>query len=233
MKGPLATLAILIALTGPVLAEDKLPTLSVTGQGVEHAVPDIAIVTLGVLSQAKTARAALDANNDDMDEVITTIRTEGIADTDIATTGFSISPIYSRPPQPQRGEVAQEPKIVAYQVSNQLRIVVRDLATIGTALDKAVTAGVNQAASINFDIDDREALVDAAIRSAIADAPRKANLMAEAAGVRLIRIVDVNASQGGTVHRETLALASRAVPVMGGELAVSANASISWEIGPK
>jgi uncharacterized protein len=219
----------------PTLAQDNPPTLSASGEGVENAAPDIAVVTLGVLSRAKTARAALDANNVDMEKVIQAVRGQAVADKDISTTGFSISPVYSQPPQPRSGVEPVEPTIVGYQVSNQVRIAVRDIDKTGTVLDSAVTAGANQAGSINFDIDDRRALVDKAITAAIADARRKAELMAEAAGVRLVRVLSVNAGEGGGVpmfRRDTMAAAAP-VPVMGGELTISANAQISWEIAPQ
>jgi len=233
---PVAT-AVLLALAVPAAAQDNLPTLSASGEGVESAAPDMAVVTLGVLSQAPTAREALDGNNADMDKVIQAVRGQAIADKDISTTGFSINPVYSRPPQPRAGEQPAEPKIVAYQVSNQIRIVVRDIDKTGAVVDSAVTAGANQAGSINFDIDDRQGLADKAIAAAIADARRKAELMAEAAGVRLVRVLNVNANEGGGRPMFRLeardAAAAPPVPVMGGELSVSANAQISWEIAPK
>lgn len=233
---PVAT-AVLLALAVPAAAQDNPPTLSASGEGVENAAPDMAVVTLGVLSQAPTAREALDGNNADMDKVIQAVRGQAIADKDISTTGFSINPVYSRPPQPRAGEEPAEPKIVAYQVSNQIRIVVRDIDKTGAVVDSAVTAGANQAGSINFDIDDRQGLADKAIAAAIADARRKAELMAEAAGVRLVRVLNINANEGGGRPMFRLeardAAAAPPVPVMGGELSVSANAQISWEIAPK
>lgn len=237
-----ALVALVAALATPVFAppayaEATPPTLAANGEGVETAAPDIAIVTLGVVSRADSARAALDANNADMDKVIQAVRGEAIADKDIATSGFSINPVYSNPPQPRPGEHSAEPSIVAYQVSNQVRIVVRDLDKAGTVLDRAVTAGANQAGSINFDIDDRQALADKAILAAIADAKRKAELMAAGAGVRLVRVLSVNANEGGgggpMYRREAMMASAPVVPVMGGELTITANASISWEIAPQ
>lgn len=236
MKTLLAAALVAFASIVPASAQDSPPALSASGAGVENAAPDMAVVTLGVLSRAPTAREALDANNADMEKVIQTVRGQAIADKDISTTGFSISPVYSRPPQPRAGEQPAEPEIVAYQVSNQVRIVVRDIDKTGAVVDSAVTAGANQAGSINFDIDDRQALVDKAIATAIADARRKAELMAEAAGVRLVRVLSVNANEGGggpVVRREAMVAAAPPVPVMGGELSVSANAQISWEIAPQ
>lgn len=237
MKTALAALAVVLALAVPASAQDNPPMLSANGSGVESAAPDMAVVTLGVLSRAATAREALDANNTDMAKVIQSVRGQTIADKDISTSGFSISPVYSRPPQPQPGEEMVEPTIVAYQVSNQVRIVVRDIDKTGAIVDSAVSAGANQAGSINFDIEDRQALSDKAIAAAIADARRKAELMAEAAGVRLVRVLSVNANEGGggPVFRleASDAAAAPPVPVMGGELSISANAQISWEIAPK
>lgn len=236
MKNALAAVAVVLALSAPVSAQENPPTLSASGEGVENAAPDTAVVTLGVLSRASTAREALDANNSDMEEVVQTVRGQAIADKDISTTGFSISPVYSQPPQPRASEQPAEPTIVAYQVSNQVRIVVRDIDKTGVVVDSAVTAGANQAGSINFDIDDRQSLADKAIAAAIGDARRKAELMAEAAGVRLVRILSVSANEGGggPVYRlEARAAAAPPVPVMGGELSVTANAQISWEIAPR
>jgi uncharacterized protein YggE len=237
VKSALAAAAVILALASSASAQDNPPTLSANGAGVEHAAPDMAVVTLGVLSRAATAREALDANNADMEKVIQSVRGQAIADKDISTTGFSISPVYSRPPQPRPGEQPAEPTIVAYQVSNQVRVVVRDIDKTGAVVDAAVSSGANQAGSINFDISDRQTLADKAIASAIADAKRKAEIMAEAAGVRLVRVLNVNANEGGggPVFRLEARAASPAadVPVMGGELSVSANAQISWEIAPK
>jgi uncharacterized protein YggE len=234
VKAPFAALALFAALAVPAAAQENPPTLSANGEGIENAAPDIAIVTLGVLTQADTARAALDGNNAEMEKVIQSVRGESIADKDISTNGFSIGPVYAQDPSPRPDGTMQPPKIVGYQVSNQVRVVIRDLDKAGVVLDKAVTAGANQAASINFDIDDRKALADKAITAAIADATRKAELMAEAAGVRLVRILHVSVGEGGGMPRfDRVAMSAKAVPIMGGEMSVSANASISWEIAPK
>lgn len=234
MKASFAALALFAVLAAPASAQDSPPTLSASGEGIENVAPDIAIVTLGVLTQADTARAALDGNNAEMDKVIQSVRGEAIADKDISTNGFSIGPVYAQDPSPRPDGTIQPPRIVGYQVSNQVRVVIRELDKAGTVLDKAVSAGANQAASINFDKDDRKSVVDKAIASAIADATRKAELMAEAAGVRLVRILNINVGDGGGVPRyDAVAMSAKAVPIMGGEMSITANAQISWEIAPK
>jgi uncharacterized protein YggE len=204
--------------------------LSANGDGSVMVVPDIAIVTIGVTSRATTAAEALAANNRDLAAVIAAIKGAGVADKDIGTAGFSVSPLY----EPLR-DVSPDnspQKIIGYAVSNEVRVTIRDVTSAGGILDKVVSAGANQVNGIVFDIADRKAAEDQAIEAAIGEAIRRGTLMAAAAGVKLGRIVSLNANAGGGPQpyfaRAEMAMA---VPVMPGEQAVTANASISWEIG--
>ena len=111
---------------------------------------------------------------------------------------------------------------------------IRDIVQSGAILDKVVTAGANRINAIQFDISDFEKPSDEALVAAIADATRKAELMADAAGLRLVRILDINASSGvPTFARAEMMAKSDMVPIMPGERQVTANANISWEIAPK
>lgn len=235
MKYVASAITVILALSAPAAAqqEQRIPTLNANGTGAVSVVPDIAIVTIGVVSRAETARAALDANNADLAKVIATIQSTGVEDTDIGTSGFSVNPIYESRPKPA-SSAEKAPRIVGYQVSNEVRVTIRDIADSGAILDKVVTAGANQIGSIQFDVSDREAPADEALKQAIAEATRKANIMADAAGVDLVRILDINASSGApTFARVEMRATSDAVPVMPGERQVTANANITWEIAPR
>jgi uncharacterized protein YggE len=230
-----AALSLGLAISAPALAENSppVPMLTANGDGVTMVTPDIAIVTIGVLSRAPTASAALDANSADLGKALEAIKAAGIADKDIRTSGFSVSPVYA--PPPERATGAPLP-ITGYQVSNEVRVTVRDIAKSGALLDKVVRAGANQVSGIAFDIADRQSAEDAALKAAIAEARRTGELMAEAAGVKLVRVVNISASANHApmpmMARADFGVA-KAVPVMGGEQAVNANASIVWEIAPK
>jgi len=229
--------AVLLALSVPALAQEqpRIATLTASGMGSVSVAPDIAIVSIGVVSRAATAREALSANNGDVAKVIETIQATGVKDADIGTSGFSVSPIYeSKPPRVKDNEMEQPPRITGYQVSNEVRVTIRDIANSGAVLDKVVSAGANQIGSIQFDVSDRQKPADEALGKAIADARRQAELMAEAAGVRLVRILDISASSGSPVFaRPAMRMAADAVPLMPGTSEVTANANISWEIAPK
>jgi uncharacterized protein YggE len=235
MKPMFAALAALVLFAAPVAAQDNPPpSLEANGEGIVMTVPDIAIVTIGVTTRAETASAALSANSADLAKVIATVTGEGVADKDIGTSGFSIYPVYEQlPEQPAPGQM---PKIVGYQVQNEVRVTIRDIAKSGGILDRVVTAGANQVNGISFDSADRKTPAEAALKDAIADARRKAEIMAAAAGVRLVRILQVSASQGGgpqPMFARMELSAQKDVPVMPGQQQITANATVRWEIAPQ
>ena len=123
-------------------------------------------------------------------------------------------------------------EIVAFSVSNQVTVRIRDVAASGDVLDDVVAAGANQINSIRFDVAEPEPLRDEAMAAAIADARRKAELMAEAAGVELVRILSVSAFGGGVPQPE-FALARNSVPIVAGQQAISANATVVYESAPQ
>src|SRR5688572_28452009 len=126
------------------------------------------------------------------------------------------------------------PKIVGYQVQNEVRVTVREIGTSGALLDQVVTAGANQISGIAFDVADPQAAADEALKKAIADAKRKAELMAAAAGVRIVRVLDISGGGGfpmfARAERAFDAAGAPPVPVMPGETRVQANANIIFEI---
>ena len=236
MRSWLVALAATAMLAVPALAHadaPPVPQLQVSGTGEVMVTPDIAIVTIGVTAQAKDASAALDANSADLAKAIAAIRAAGIADKDIATSGFSIDPVYA---QADNQASDQPPAVVGYRVTNEVRVTIRDIAKSGGLLDAVVSAGANRVSGIAFDISDRKTAANDAIRAAIADARAKAELMADAAGLRLVRILSLNAGENGgrgPIMAYDMAPRAKAVPVMPGEASVSANADMIWEVAPK
>ncbi|MBN9025487.1 SIMPL domain-containing protein [Kaistia sp. MMO-174] len=224
---------LLAAFAAPALAQSapQPPTLTVFADGSATAAPDIAIVTLGVVSEAATAKDALAANATDMNAVISAITGAGIATKDIATSGLSVNPVYSDPSKDPNGQA----RVTGYRVQNQVTVKIRDLAKSGPLLDQVVSAGANRVTGIDFDIDQATSLRDAAMKAAITEARRRAELMAEAAGVKLGPIQSIQTSDGGGVpiFRAQMAMkADASTPVMGGEQQITANATIVYQIEP-
>ena len=227
--------AALCAFATPASAQsqDKIATMSLTGTGEVTATPDMAVVTSGVVSQAKTAREALTANTDAMTGLIAEIKSAGIEARDIQTNGFSISPRYAER-RDSNGNWLEDRKIVGYQVNNGVVVRVRDLSRLGALLDAMVTKGANNIGGINFIVSDADKRRDEARTAAVADVKRKAELYAKAAGVRLGRILSIDE---GNVSRPQPVMMMRAmkedaaaVPVEAGEETLSVNVTITWQL---
>jgi uncharacterized protein YggE len=201
----------------------------VQGRGEVKAKPDMAIVSIGVVRQAQTAREALDANNAAMAAVLQSLKAQGFEDRDVQTSNFSVAPRYdySREGMP--------PKMDGYEVSNQVTVTVRDLAKLGGVLDQGVSDGSNQIHGVAFAIAAPEPLADEARKLAVEDAVRKAKLYAEAAQVKLGPITRIE-EQGGyrppQPYMKTMRMAAEAsqAPIAQGEQSIEIDVSISWEI---
>ena len=116
------------------------PRIVVTGEGEMAVRPDLAIVSLAVMREAKSAREALDANNAAMARVIAAMKETGIAERDLQTAGLQIMPRYTYTNKP---DGTQQAELVGYEVTNTLSVRIRDLAKTGEILDQAVTLGIN------------------------------------------------------------------------------------------
>ncbi len=226
-------MAFFFLLQGPALAEgaesgSMVRTLSVTGSGEVAAVPDTALVTGGVTTEAADAQSALDANGKAVSDIFGALAAAGVAAADIQTRNFNVSPRYDRT---QRGEVG---KIVGYQVTNQLAIRVRALDKLGVLLDRLVGAGVNQMGGIHFYVDRADGLTDEARRRAVADARSKAELYAAETGSKIGRVLSIaeTGARGPQPVFRAMAMADRAeaVPVARGEQTISASVTITYEI---
>jgi uncharacterized protein YggE len=203
-------------------------TISVTGTGEVKSKPDMAVINSGVVSEAPTARDALAKNNTAMTAVIEALKKAGIAEQDIQTSNFSVSPQYP----PNRSN--QAPHITGYQVSNQVTVRVKSLAKLGTILDTLVQVGANQINGIGFDIDQPKPLQNEARKLAVADARAKADLYAVAAHVSLGRVMQISESGGFAGPRPVAyamdRMAAGSVPIAAGQETLSENVSIVYEI---
>ncbi|ARQ59228.1 UNVERIFIED_ORG: hypothetical protein GGE64_003048 [Rhizobium etli] len=233
-----ALLALPLAAAAPVLAQEAKPreaVISVTGDGESPMAPDMAIVTLSVVKQAKTAREALDDNNKAMKDVLDALKSGGIAERDLQTSGFSIQPQYNYP-QPVDGQ-QQQPQLIGYQTINAVTVRLRDLAKLGQVIDQSVTLGINQGGDIQFTNDKPEAALEEARKNAVAEAVKKAKTLSEAAGVKLGRIIEINENEPRPLpqpaYRATMMKeADAAVPVQGGETTYHVSVTVTFAIEP-
>jgi uncharacterized protein YggE len=157
-------------------------THSVTtrGTGMVRGVPDTLTVTLGVQTQAPTAKGALDDNNQKANALIQTLKTKGVAAKDLQTSELSIQPRYT-----QNGM-----QITGYQVTNMVTATLHNLTGAGALIDAAAGAAGDavRVQQLSFSIGDDTALRSQARAQAVRQAQAQADQMAKAAGAKLGKI---------------------------------------------
>jgi len=225
-----ALLFVVLAVASPAVAQEVTAgRMTVSGEGSVATSPDMALISLGVTSEAKTAAEALTANNSNMAAVLDRLKARGIAPRDLQTSGLSLQPRWDhRNTLPDGGQ-----RIVAYVVSNQITVRVRDLSALGSILDIAVSDGANTFHNLQFSVAEDGELMDEARRRAVADARRKAEVFAQAAGVSLGAIVsldEVQQGRGPVMMARMESMAADAVPVAEGEVAIAARVNVVFEI---
>jgi len=166
--------------------------LDISATGEATRVPDVAIISSGVVTQAATATDALGQNSARMERVRAALRRAGVADRDIQTASISLQPQYKYVEN-------QAPILTGYQASNQLSVKYRDIRNSGKILDALVAEGANQINGPNLTIDHPEAALDEARAKAIAVGRARADLYARSLGMRVARVISVSESGGYAV----------------------------------
>jgi uncharacterized protein YggE len=211
-----------MALAAPsVHAADRLVT--VTGEATVAVAPDTAVIRVGVTSTAKTAREASDANGKQMTTVLAAIKDAGIAARDIQTSRLSLQPQYD----PNRSGTA---RLLGFQATNQITVNIRDIDKLAGIIDQAIAAGANEMSGLEFVVSEQSKLLDQARDDAIADARRKAERYAKAAGVKLGAVTSISEEGSSPPPRLMQAMRAGAAPVAPGEQTLRAVVSVSYEI---
>ena len=215
-------------LATPALAQSERPAMiSVSGEATVSVPPDMAEVDGGFTSEAKTARDASDASNAAMGKVLLALKAANIDAKDIQTSRLSLQPQTQNTPSR-----SGPPSIIGYRASNHVTIRLRDVTKVASVIDMLVGAGANDIGGINFMVSAASKLLDEAREQAFADARRKAEIYAKAAGVTLgtpLSISEGNASM--PMFRTKMAMAPMAAaPVSQGEETLSVTVNVSWAI---
>lgn len=212
--------------------------LTVNAEGSTTRTPDMASYSAGVTTQGKTASEAMGANSQAMARVISALKKAGVADKDIQTTNLSLNPVYAEPKRQPDGSFSGEPReIVGYQATNTVNVRQRKLEDTGKVIDALVTAGANQVNGPDFTLSQPEAAQDEARTDAIKTARARADLYARAAGLRVVRIVSISESGGYSpmpvmyARKASMDMAAAAPPVAAGELQMSVNVTVQFELG--
>lgn len=229
LAATLGAVALSLLALSPANAEDKPPMRSITvsASGQVSAEPDMANVSSGVVTEANTAREALTKNTAAMKKLIAGLKTAGVEAKDIQTTSFNVNPVYSNPRD------GKSPEITGYQVNNQVTIRARNLDKLGDILDGMVTLGANQMNGLSFEVSKAETLKDDARKEAVANARRRAELIATAAGAALGEVQTISEDTSDYQPRPMAyarAAMAEAVPVERGTATLEARVTVTWTL---
>jgi len=164
-------------------------TVTVSAEGKVYTKPDIALISLSVLSKGKTVKDVTKDGNTKMNQVIDAVKGLGVEAKDITSTEYNLYPEYYYPEN-------LPPKLTGYQLSQQIQVKIRKLDQVEDVLDAGIGAGANQVGQLSFDIDDPTAIKKEAREKAFTAAKEKAKEMADAAGVKLGRVVTFSEGEG-------------------------------------
>lgn len=161
-------------------------TMTVVGVGEVKAAPNVARIQFGIESTEETAKAAQDANNLVMSQIISELVSMGIKKEDIRTQYFSLYPEYSY----NRESGVQT--LTGYRAVNEVEVEVRDIDRLGEVIDTAINAGANRIQNVTYGIQDESEFAHQALKIAVENAKAKAEAMADAAGMKIGGILRIS-----------------------------------------
>jgi uncharacterized protein YggE len=229
---PLAISALLGAGAAAQEPAERLtpPSIRVSGEATVTVQPDQARIDIGVTTQAQTAQAAAADNAQRLETVLAELRRALGAGAEIKTAGYSLNPDYRYPKDGGR------PTITGYTATNIVRVTLNDLTQVGRAIDAATQSGANQVQRLQFTLKDEQAAQSQALRAAAVKARAQAEALAQALGLKIVRVLSVAESGAGVqpIMRDVAlgrAEAAVSTPVEPGTIEVRAAVTLTVEIG--
>jgi uncharacterized protein YggE len=227
-----ATLAAgLMALAPFAAAGQTPPAITVTGEGRVDAMPDMAVLRLGVEARADSPGEALAQVSEATRAVLERVAAAGVEPRDVQTSELALGPVWDY------DQTRQQQRLVGYQAANIVSVRARDLDGLGGLLDAVVAAGATRFDGLQFGLSQTEALMDEARRRAVTDALRKAALYAEAAGVPLGPVTRI-AEEAVSIPRPPMLRSadmamSEAVPIAQGEIEIATRVTVHFGPAPE
>ena len=207
--------------------------ISVNGRGEVQSPPDTAFFTVGIETKAANVADARNTAATAADNLIKSVKANGVADTDIKTSGLSITPNYTFIQN-------QDPRLTGYTVTNTIDVKVKKLDTIAKVVDDAVAAGGNASRlrNIRFTIEDNNAQLEKARQAAMDDAKKKAQQYASLSGVKLGAPIAISESSAPAPQPVQFAAPAASgaraddvsTPIQPGTNSVTVTVNVRWSI---
>jgi len=214
--------------------DNTVLTLTVRGSGEAAAAPDQALVQLGAVAQSERAADAQKQVNRVVGAILEAMKAAGISEHNISTTELTLVPVHERTNR-SPAEQANLPRIVGYLATNVVRVEMQDINKIGDVIDAGIGAGANRLEGLTFGLKDDSPFRKKALQQAVLNAREKAEAIADALNLRLVRILEITEEGVQTVRpqfriQRMAAAAAESTPVEPGRIQVSASVIIDYQI---
>lgn len=233
-------LTVLVALTAPGAAQ-PVPasrTISVSGHAEVAAAPDRVMLSVAIETESNDAAAAVEENSRRSARVVDALKKLVGKDDQVTTSGYSVQPRYNviKP-----GEAA-EPKIVGYTAINTVAVESRQIDLAGKLIDAAIAAGANRISNLRFTLAERAPYLRTALEQAGKEARAQAESIATSLGVQLRGVLSASTNGAPVVQFREMdarmpmmakSFAGAAPPIEAGDVTVSADVQVTYEIGDR
>jgi uncharacterized protein len=212
--------------------KDSVSNVAVIGEAVEDVAPDRAILRFGVVTERPTAAAASSENAAVMAAILEDLKAMGIADVDTQTEGVSLQPVSAQ----ERDAKGATKTIKSYRASNTLAVFVKPVEKAGEIIGRVIDKGANSLDGVDYDHSSLDAKRDELRAKAVKDAERRARIYAEAAGLRLARVIEIRPVDEGPIAMKSFdariaaAPAAAPVPLRPGQQRISERVAIIWAL---
>jgi uncharacterized protein len=217
--------------------KDNTPHITITGSASEEVAPDRATIALGVVSERPTAEEAAAENAKSAKAVVDEILAQGVDAKDVRTVGVFLSPFSVEERDPRGGPTLRVRK--GFRARNDLDVTIRSIDGTGRIAQRLIDKGANNIQDVTFDLSDSEARLEHLRVEAIKDALHRAELLVDAIGLRLGRVLEINPlpdgadaaaqrfqTRSGLAEAKTL----EAIPIQPGLRKLSARVTVSWAL---
>lgn len=183
---------------------------SVNGEGKIIAVPDIALFSFSVVTEGDRDIVAIQhENTKHINDAITLLKEEDIEDEDISTNAYNLQPRYQHfdclRSSLSKECLPQSPEIIGYTINQTISVKIRDIKKAGQILSKVTQSGANSISGLSFEVNDKKEDENNARQKAIADATKKAELIAQAGNFKLGKILSIRENSSPIYYRAAAA----------------------------
>ncbi len=220
---------ILGALAGTAFAETEPATIRVTGTETIETTPDRAKLDIAVVTRAKSAAEAANANAAQVKRVLASLRRALGRTAHIETRSYALHPDYQYPETPAKGE----PKLVGFTATNTIEVTLDDLSLVGKTIDVATNAGANQVQNVQFMAKNDTPAQTRALQAAVREARANAVALAKALDLEIVRISSLAESSPEPRPMYEVAMARTATPVVPGTIETTATVTLTVEVRPR